>query len=72
MFKALLRGILGLFALYITKLWVERKKSLGPLPPGPRPRPIVGNIADLPPPGMQDWMHWLKHKDLYGSLKKPG
>ncbi|KAJ5994575.1 hypothetical protein N7451_010299 [Penicillium sp. IBT 35674x] len=71
MFKALLKAILGLFALYITKLWVGRKKPLGPLPPGPRPKPIVGNIADLPPPGMQDWMHWLKHKDLYGRPKKP-
>ncbi|KAJ5753209.1 hypothetical protein N7520_010126 [Penicillium odoratum] len=68
MFKVLLNAILGLLALYITKLWVNRKRPLGPLPPGPPPKPIVGNIADLPPPGVQDWMHWLKHKDLYGPI----
>ena len=71
MFNTLLKAILGLLALYITKLWVGRKKPLGPLPPGPQPKPIVGNIADLPPPGVQDWKHWLKHKDLYGKLKEP-
>ncbi|KAJ5670969.1 hypothetical protein N7507_000096 [Penicillium longicatenatum] len=68
MFKAFLNGILGLLALYVTKRWLESTKPLGPLPPGPRPKPFVGNIADLPPPGVQDWMHWLKHKDLYGPI----
>ncbi|OQE21561.1 hypothetical protein PENFLA_c014G03275 [Penicillium flavigenum] len=68
-FKALLSAILGLLTfLLITRLWVRRKIPLGPLPPGPQPKPIVGNIADLPPPGVQDWMHWLKHKDLYGPI----
>jgi predicted alpha/beta hydrolase len=71
MFKAFLNGILGLLALYVTKRWLGSKKPLGPLPPGPRPKPFVGNIADLPPPGVQDWMHWLKHKDLYGRLNNP-
>ncbi|KAJ5665051.1 uncharacterized protein N7477_007499 [Penicillium maclennaniae] len=66
--QALLNAILGLLALYITGVWVKRRRALGPLPPGPPPRPIVGNIADLPPPGVQDWMHWLKHKDLYGPI----
>ncbi|CAL5871895.1 uncharacterized protein PFLUO_LOCUS6150 [Penicillium psychrofluorescens] len=30
--------------------------------------PIVGNIMDLPPKGVQDWVHWLKHKTLYGPI----
>ncbi|KAJ6185902.1 hypothetical protein N7519_007203 [Penicillium mononematosum] len=67
-FKALLNAILGLLTFLITRIWVRRKIPLGPLPPGPQPKPIVGNIADLPPPGVQDWMHWLKHKDLYGPI----
>jgi hypothetical protein len=69
-FKALLNTILGLLTFLIARIWMRRKTPLGPLPPGPRRKPIVGNIADLPPPGVQDWMHWLKHKDLYGRLKK--
>ncbi|KAJ5523658.1 hypothetical protein N7494_010308 [Penicillium frequentans] len=36
--------------------------------PGPRPRPIIGNLRDLPNPDEQDWQHWLKHKALYGPI----
>ncbi|OGE54266.1 hypothetical protein PENARI_c006G06548 [Penicillium arizonense] len=60
--------ILGIVGLYVTKMLLNRKGPLGPLPPGPRPKPVLGNIADLPPPGSQDWMHWLKHKELYGPI----
>ncbi|OJJ51826.1 hypothetical protein ASPZODRAFT_2108113 [Penicilliopsis zonata CBS 506.65] len=38
------------------------------LPPGPKGIPLLGNLFDLPPPGEQEWQHWLKHKDLYGPL----
>ncbi|KAK4060812.1 uncharacterized protein Triagg1_10582 [Trichoderma aggressivum f. europaeum] len=31
-----------------------RNKPKFPLPPGPKPLPIVGNIRDLPPPGTPD------------------
>lgn len=70
LFQALLNATLGLLALYITRAWVKRKRALGPLPPGPKPKLIVGNMADLPPAGVQDWMHWLKHKELYGRFDK--
>lgn len=29
--------------------------------------PFVGNLNDLPKPGVLEAHHWLKHKDLYGS-----
>lgn len=50
------------------RLVQSRKGSSLPLPPGPKPKPIVGNLADLPPDGVPEWEHWLKHKDLYGRM----
>lgn len=38
------------------------------MPPGPIGLPIVGNIADLPPPGKPEHLHWLKFKDKYGPI----
>lgn len=36
------------------------------LPPGPKPWPLIGNMADLPPSGVREWEFWLQHKDKYG------
>jgi cytochrome P450 len=30
--------------------------------------PLIGNLQDLPPPGVQEWIHWSKHRDLYGPI----
>lgn len=57
-------GIALLFAVYF---FLGPKKRTPALPPGPKPLPLVGNIADLPPAGVKEWEHWLKHKDLYGT-----
>jgi len=39
-----------------------------PLPPGPKPQFLVGNLKDLPKPGEREWEHWLKHKNLYSGI----
>lgn len=43
-------------------------KKRANLPPGPKGKFLIGNLFDLPSSGTQEWMHWLKHKDLYGTL----
>ncbi|KAK4869373.1 hypothetical protein LT330_006373 [Penicillium expansum] len=43
-------------------------KKRANLPPGPKGKFLIGNLFDLPSSGTQEWMHWLKHKDLYGPI----
>jgi hypothetical protein len=65
---------LVLLALYFIKRFIlSRKRFFEPLPPGPKGLPLVGNINDLAPTGPDgpiepEYMHWIKHKDLYGPI----
>ncbi len=40
------------------------KRHEARLPPVPKPLPLIGNLLDLPKG--PNWIHWAKHKDLYG------
>jgi cytochrome P450 len=56
-------------ALYtIKRVYFGKKKNVASLPPGPKGLPLVGNIKDMPPAGIPEYQHWLKHKDLYGPI----
>ena len=46
--------------------YVQRRNKLAPLPPGPRPLPIVGNIWDFPT--THEGRFYTEHKELYGML----
>lgn len=61
--------LLGLVAFYLLHRLRRSSKSVLPLPPGPKGIPILGNLTDLPQPGMLECHHWLKHKDLYGAYR---
>ncbi|KAK6518716.1 hypothetical protein TWF506_005854 [Arthrobotrys conoides] len=57
------------FAWLVQRLLsAQRARKKPPLPPGPPGLPLVGNINDLPPPGITEWTYWLKHKDIYGPI----
>lgn len=54
--------------LYLLSHFLEPRKTSAPLPPGPAPKLLIGNLGDLPPKGAQEWLFWAKHKELYGPL----
>ncbi|KAL4798677.1 cytochrome P450 [Aspergillus venezuelensis] len=61
-------GLLGLYALRRILERASSPVSYLPLPPGPKPLPVVGNLHDLPAKDEPDWLHWVKHKDFYGPI----
>lgn len=69
MLSTLWLGLLIAFGFWIVTTLRGRKRYPLPLPPGPKQKPIIGNLKDLPTPDQQDWMHWLKHKELYGMVE---
>ncbi|KAF1849093.1 O-methylsterigmatocystin oxidoreductase [Cucurbitaria berberidis CBS 394.84] len=58
---------LAIGTLYVIK-WRLQGKHARPLPPGPKGIPLLGNVNDMPKPGMLECHHWLQHKDLYGPI----
>ncbi|KAK7745701.1 hypothetical protein SLS62_009667 [Diatrype stigma] len=70
-FTSLAIGLsVGLALAYVvgTLFSSARNDGTPPLPPGPKGLPIVGNVNDLPQPGVFEAHHWLKYKDLYGPI----
>lgn len=60
----LLAGFCGAVLIYH---YGRTKMQKLPLPPGPRPLPLIGNVLDMPSDGVDPEKFWAKHKDLYGT-----
>lgn len=59
-------GIVAVIGLLHFTLRIANKKLRQlPLPPGPTPWPIVGNISDFPT--THEGRFWARHKQLYGN-----
>lgn len=59
---------LGAIGVYLLFQLVLSRQPPTRLPPGPKPGLLLGNISDLPPPGVVECLFWMKHKELYGPL----
>ncbi|RAH70575.1 cytochrome P450 [Aspergillus aculeatinus CBS 121060] len=66
-------GLIVLFpaiiSLYLVVALAGRWRNRPPLPPGPRSViPWIGNLDALPKGGQKEYLHWLRHRDLYGPI----
>ncbi|GAA5997441.1 cytochrome P450 [Rhodotorula paludigena] len=58
----LIAAVLGLAVLYLAR----GNKAKGPLPPGPPPLPIIGNLLDVPK--SRPWVKFAEWTEQYGPI----
>ncbi|PYH92672.1 O-methylsterigmatocystin oxidoreductase [Aspergillus ellipticus CBS 707.79] len=66
--SVILQAVVVVVGLFFLKKFLTPKQLPAPLPPGPKPKPIIGNLWDLPSTTERDWVHWHKHRELYGGI----
>ncbi|KAI0723229.1 cytochrome P450 [Earliella scabrosa] len=63
-FAALAVGVAYIVYRLLSK--ATSRRGLAPLPPGPRPLPLIGNLVDLPK--SHAWLTFSKWGDIYGGI----
>jgi len=58
----------GVAIVYVIKYLTYAGGDGRRLPPGPKGLPLLGNVNDLPKPGILECHHWLQHKGTYGPI----
>lgn len=56
----------GVVLILRTSRILHNKLTQLPLPPGPKPWPILGNISDFPK--THEGRFWAAHREKYGNL----
>ena len=57
--------LIGLLALGVLLIWSQRRTSKNPVPPGPKPLPVLGNIFQLT--AKELWLRVTKWAKQYGA-----
>lgn len=61
----ILTSCLVLWVLYVAQRWVRSPASEGKVPPGPKPKWLVGNLFDIPiQEGWIPFTEWRKRHGL--------
>ncbi|OBZ76387.1 O-methylsterigmatocystin oxidoreductase [Grifola frondosa] len=57
-------AVVGLVVLLLNRIFVRRR--VGPLPPGPKGLPLIGNVLDMPT--SHEWKTFAKWGDRWGDI----
>lgn len=57
---------LGALGVLVLAAWATRQKQSLPLPPGPPPKPLLGNLLDMP--SEQEWKTFAQWGEKYGRI----
>jgi len=63
----LAKAAAGAFATAGLLVALSRRRSSLPLPPGPPPKFLLGNLLDLPPADGAPWLKWTEWAETHGE-----
>ena len=69
--QTLAKAAAGSCAITAVFFVLSRRRSSLPLPPGPPPKLLLGNLLDLPPANSAPWHKWNEWHESYGQKLLP-